>query len=81
MHPFVLHQPGVPHSMPPQFPQSHAPSESLQIATQTEPPSSQNDQNLINQMQSITMKLLLMGNHFIKTIWMFKFAKGQSLNL
>ncbi|PRQ60553.1 hypothetical protein RchiOBHm_Chr1g0382561 [Rosa chinensis] len=67
MHPFVLHQPGVPHSMPPQFPQSHvgnfhsipamsslqqwqnqqAPSESLQIATQIEPPSSQNDQNLI----------------------------------
>ncbi|PRQ60559.1 hypothetical protein RchiOBHm_Chr1g0382631 [Rosa chinensis] len=67
MHPFVLDQPGVPHSMPPQVPQSHvgnfhsipamsslqqwqnqqAPSESLQIATQTEPPSSQNDQNLI----------------------------------
>ncbi|ONI25732.1 hypothetical protein PRUPE_2G317300 [Prunus persica] len=67
LHPFLMHQQGVPHSMPPQVPQSHvghfhsipamsshqqwqnqqAPSEGLQISTQNELPSSQNDQSII----------------------------------
>ncbi|XP_024178378.1 uncharacterized protein LOC112184348 isoform X1 [Rosa chinensis] len=84
MHPFVLHQPGVPHSMPPQVPQSHvgnfhsipamsslqqwqnqqAPSESLQIATQTEPPSSQNDQNLIRSDAKYHYETSVNGQQF-----------------
>ncbi|XP_048421351.1 uncharacterized protein LOC103951599 isoform X2 [Pyrus x bretschneideri] len=67
LHPFLMHQQGVPHSVPPHVPQSHvghfhsipavsslqqwqnqqAPSERLQISTQNELPSSQNDPNLI----------------------------------
>ncbi|XP_008234666.1 PREDICTED: uncharacterized protein LOC103333581 isoform X5 [Prunus mume] len=67
LHPFLMHQQGVPHSMPPHVPQSHvghfhsvpamsshqqwqnqqAPSEGLQISTQNELPSSQNDQSII----------------------------------
>ncbi|KAM1407572.1 hypothetical protein ACFX2F_002132 [Malus domestica] len=67
LHPFLMHQQGVPHSVPPHVPQSHvghfhsipaisslqqwqnqrAPSEGLQISTQNELPSSQNDPNLI----------------------------------
>ncbi|XP_050385247.1 uncharacterized protein LOC126801826 isoform X2 [Argentina anserina] len=84
MHPFVLHQPGVPHSMPPQVPQSHvgnfqsipamsslqqwqnqqAPPESLQIATQTEPPSSHNEQNLMRSDAKYNYETSVNGQPF-----------------